>query len=123
MKEKLQDSIAQSKNTLMNTNNEDLYFNMHIITKVYFGCGIIIISDKWEQILTNTHKPTIISKLGLSQQFVFEILCTRKEVLSIRLLKLSIIIVILATKLYIGYKRMNQQLTNIIGIHKEKAEI
>jgi len=46
MIEKLQEITAKMKNTPMNTHNAYLYFNMYMITKVYFGCGIMTITEK-----------------------------------------------------------------------------
>ena len=65
---------------------------------------------------------TILRKLGLSTKFPREVLYSRKSAMGIGLLKPSTIIAILAMKLYIGHKRANDRIANIIQINEEHAE-
>jgi len=50
-------------------------------------------------------------------------LYSRKTALGIRLLKSSMIINILAAKLYIGYKRMKSNIATMIDINEEIAQV
>ena len=56
------------------------------------------------------YKSIILRKLRLSEKFLQRILYARKLALGVGLMKLSIIIAIMALKLYLGYKRLE---TNI----------
>ena len=122
MKEKLIDAVSKLNNTPMNTKNAYLYYNMYLIKKVYFGCGIANITRKQENELLQICERPIIKKLGLSEKFPRELLYSRKLALGIGLLKPSTIIAILATKLYIGHMRKNDRIANIIKINKAQAE-
>ena len=69
------------------------------------------------------YKLVILKKLGFSKNFLYYILYTWKIVLGIGLFKLSVIIAILALKLYLGYKRMRLDLAELIDIIKENAQV
>ena len=68
-------------------------------------------------------EPILLVKLSLNQKFPRRILYTRKTALGIGIMKLSIIIAILAIKLYLGYKRSEDRIAQIIKINKENAQI
>jgi len=123
MMTKLQDTISKLKYTPMNTHNAYLYFNMYMITKVYFGCGIITLSEQQEKTIMKAYEATMLNKLGLSQKFPKELIYSRREALGVGLLKPSTIIAILATKQYFGHKRMRGRISNIININEEKAAL
>ena len=80
------------------------------------------LTPKQEKILQDISEKTILRKLGLSEKFLREVLYSRKSALGICLIKLSTIIVILALKLCIGYKRTSNRISNILQINKEQAE-
>jgi len=122
MKEKLREAISKLNNTPMNSRNAYLYYNMYLIKKVYFGCGIIRITRKQENELLKICERPILRKLGLSEKFPRELLYSRKSALGIGLLKPSTIIAILAAKLYIGHMRKNDRIANMIKINEEEAE-
>ena len=114
MKNKLRVAIAKLKQTPMNTNNAFIYYNMHLIKNVYFGCGIVHLTKSQERMLLDICEKTILNKLGLSEKFPRDILYARKSALGIGLLKPTTIIAILATKLYVGHMRKNDRISNII---------
>ena len=59
--------------------------------------------------------------MDLSKKFPRQILYARKTVLGVRLMKPIIMIVILALKLYIGYKRFEMNIGKMININKKIA--
>ena len=79
---------------------------MCLTKKVYFGCRIIKLIPKQEEILMKIYKLVLLVKLDLSKKFPRNILYTRKIALEVGIMKPSIIIAVLAIKLYLGYKRL-----------------
>ena len=65
----------------------------------------------------------LLKKLRLSEKFSRKVLYSRKTALEVGLLCLSIIIVILALKLYVGHKRFNDRISWIIKINKENTAV
>ena len=96
---------------------------MYLLTKAYFGCGIMNIIKVQEQILMKVCKITILKKLGFSKKFPRKVLHSCKIALGIGLIKLSTIIVALVLKLYIGYKRMKSNISKMIDTNKEIVQV
>ena len=117
------EAIFKLKNTEIVVPTAHLYYNMYLIKKVYFGCGIIHLSEQQECILKKIYKPVILRKLGLSKNFPRSILYSRKTALGIGLLTPVTIIDVLALKLYFGHKRANDRVGNIIQINKDNARL
>ena len=60
-----------------------------------------------------------MKKLVYSIKFPKKVLCMRRNVLGIRLLKLKTIIETLALKLYVRYKRAKTKITKLININED----
>ena len=95
---------------------------MYLIKQVYFGCGIISITPAQEKILMQISKAILLKKLGLSKKFPKKILYSRKSELGVGIMKPTTMITILALKLYLGHKRNEDRISNIISIIEVKAE-
>ena len=83
---------------------------MYLIKQVYFSCRIVKLLPQQEDILMKISESVLLIKLDLSEKFLRKILHTRKIALGIGIMKLSIIIAILAIKLYLGYKRSEDRI-------------
>ena len=92
-----------------------VYYNIYLIKAVYFGCGIIQLTPNEEKILKAIYEEPILIKLGYSKKFPRRVLYMRKNVLGIGLLRPKTIMKILALKLYIGYKRVNTIINQLIN--------
>ena len=57
MEEKILDAIDKLKSTVACTSAASVCYNMHLITKVYFGTGVIKLMPKQEEILKKTCEP------------------------------------------------------------------
>ena len=82
------------------------FYNIYLLIKVYFGCSVMNIIKVPEQILMKVCKIIILKKLRFSKKFPRKVLYGCKTALGIGLIKLSMIIVALALKLYNGHKRL-----------------
>ena len=51
IKEKMRIAMGKLKNTPMNIANRYIFYNMYLIKQVYFGCGVISLMPKQEEIL------------------------------------------------------------------------
>ena len=96
MKEKMEMAMWKLQNTPVTASNAYLFINMYLTTHVYFGCGIMKLSPKQEEILRKLSKPVLLRKLNLSVKFPREMLYARKSALGIGLMKPSTIVTALA---------------------------
>ena len=73
------------------------------------------------------YKPVILNKLSLSKKFSRQVLYARKSVLGVGLMKLFTIIMIIALKLYISYKKLQTSVVKIIflmnALHSSNMDI
>jgi len=99
MKEKLTIAIRKLRNTLVTICNVHIFYNMYLIKQVYFGCRIIHLSPKQDEILREISEKVLLKKLGLSEHFPRDVLYSRNTVLGIGIIKPSTIIDVLALKL------------------------
>ena len=100
---KLKEAVRKLNNMEMITTLALIYYNVYLITNVYYGCGIFSISKKQEDILMKIYEPVILQKLGLSIKFPRNVLYARKSALEVGLIAPSTIIDTLALKLYVGH--------------------
>ena len=89
------------------------------MTKVYFGCGIILILDTQEKKLKSIYENIILKKFGLSEKFPHEVLYMRKSALGLGLIKPSTAIELQALKLYIEHYQIKTNLTKLNRINDE----
>jgi len=118
IKEKMRKVMDKLSNTLMSVANAYIFYNMYLIKQVYFGCEVVNLMPQQEEILQELSESTLLKKLGLSENFPRKILYSRKSELGVGILKPSTIITILALKLYLGHKRNEDRISNIIIINK-----
>ena len=102
---KLHISITKLINTDINSYQATKYYNAYIIKSVYFGYGIFELIPGQEKELKRLYEEPLLIKLGLSQNFLWKVLYSRKSALGIGIMKPSSIINILRAKLYLGNKR------------------
>ena len=100
-----------------------LCYNVCLIKKVYFGCGIMHVSKQQEKELKKIYEPVLLKKLGLSENFPRSALCSRKTALGVGLLAPRTIIDVLTLKLYFGHKRANDRISKDIQINEDNARI
>ena len=111
----MQTVIEKLNNTNIKTPITYIIFNAYLIKSVYFGCGIIELSNKQDKILQSIHENTILVKLNLGWIFWRSILCTRKIAIGVGLIKLSTTIAMLVMKLCIGYYRAKTIIVKILN--------
>ena len=69
IEEKLQIAMQKLKSTPVTVSNAYMFYNMYLLTQVYFGCGIVKFTPKQEQRLMKICEPVLLKKLGLSDKF------------------------------------------------------
>jgi len=117
----MKDAISKLKNTTIATSTASIYYNMYLIKKVYYGCGILTINKSQEKILRKIYEPVILKKMGLSVKFSRDILHTRQMALGVGLMSPKTIMNILALKLYIGHNKFDSDVSKMIKINEENA--
>jgi len=78
MVNKMKEVIWKLKNTTIVILTALLYYNMYLIKKLYFGCGIFTINEIQEKILKKIYESVLLHKMGLSEKFPRDILYARK---------------------------------------------
>jgi len=121
MTEKMQEALCKLKSVLLSIANAYMYYNMYLMRKVYFGCGIITLMPNQEKILIKISESILLRKIGLSKKFPTKMLYIRKLALGIGLMKPSTMVAILTLKLYVGYVRAQDRITSIIKINEENT--
>ena len=115
-------AICKLSNTTMVVSTASMYYNMYLIKKVYFRCGVISITSKQEEVLKKIYEPVILKKLGLSANFPAVVLYSRKLALDAGLLAPRAIINTLVMKLYIGYQWLGNRISRIIQIIEDSTQ-
>ena len=123
MKEKMIEAVFKLKNTKIVVPTAHLYYNMYLIKKVYFGCGIVHLTEQQESELKKIYEPVLLKKLRLSENFPRSVLYSRKTALGVGLLAPRTIIDALALKLYLGHKRADDRIAKVIQINEDNARI
>ena len=123
MKEKMLEAMYKLKNATMVVSTASMYYNMYLIKKVYFGCGVISITSQQERILKKIYEPIILKKLGLSENFPRAVLYSRKTALGVGLIAPRTIIDELSMKLYLGHRRADDRISKIIQIIEDNARV
>jgi uncharacterized protein with PQ loop repeat len=123
MVEKIKQVISKLRNTSIITLVAYVFYNIYLLTKVYFGYSIMNINNTREEYLMKLYEPTILKKLRFNIKFPCNVLYARKSILGIGLIKPSTAIQALALKQYIGHKWIDTKLAKTIDINKEIAHL
>jgi len=105
------------------TVNMYLFYNMYLMTHVYFGCGIMNITPPQETVLMKLSETFLLQKLKLSVKMPREVLYTRKSALGVGLMKPSTIIAVLALQSYFGHMRMEGVTAQMVNILEENKVV
>ena len=100
-----------------------MHYNMCLHKKVYFGCGVLSLNQKQEDISKKTHEPVILKKIGLSEKFPRLTLHSRKTALDAGLIASNAIASALTLKLCLGHNQSKSELGKVIKINKENARL
>jgi hypothetical protein len=121
MVNKMKEAIGRLKQTEIVVSTAAMYYNMYLSKKVYFGCGIVALTEPQEEILKKIYEPVLLRKMGLSEKFPRSVLYSRKSALGVGLMSPTTIISSLALKMYIGHNRYRSELSKVIRINEENA--
>jgi len=119
--EKMQEALYKLKSIPLSIANTYMYYNMYLMRKVYFRCGIITIMPNQEKILMKISKSILLRKMDLSKKFPRKMLYARKSALGVELMKPLRMVAILSLKLYMGHVRAQDRIANIIKINEENT--
>jgi len=123
MKEKMIESIAKLNNTEIKPYLMHLYFNACSLKKVFFGCGVIKITNNQDKELRKLHETTLAKKLRLGSNFLRAAMHSRKSAVGIGLMKPKTVIAILACKLCVGNVRAKTKIGKIVRMQEESLMI
>ena len=93
-----------------------------MLKSMFFGVVIVDLNGKQIKELKRIYEAPILAKLRLSKTFPKALLYTRKSFLGVGLIALEIAIMMEKIKVYLGYKRVYHNFTNILKIGEEIVE-
>ena len=106
IEEKLKIAMWRLRQTPITIGNAYVFYNVYLITHVYFGCGIVNLLPQQEKRLMKISESVLLKKLGLGEKFPRDILHMRKSSLGVGLMKPSTTLAFLALQLYLGHARI-----------------
>ena len=62
MVEKMKEAIYKLRNIEIAAPIAHLYYNAYLIKKVYFGSGVMSLTEQQETVLKQTHEPVLLKK-------------------------------------------------------------
>ena len=123
MRKKLHTSITKLMATDMNAHQAAVYYNVCMIKSVFFGCGVITISESQEKELKRLYKEPLLMKLRLSRNFPRVVLYSRKSALGVGIMVPLTIISLLKAKLYLSNIRVKCTTYQAISVQEEYQQI
>ena len=123
MVEKMKEAIYKLRNIEIAAPIAHLYYDAYLIKKIYFGSGVMSLTEQQEKVLKQIYEPVLLRKMKLSEKFPRSVLYSRKTALGIGLLAPRTIIDVLSLKLYIGNQRLNSKVAQIIQINEDNARL
>ena len=111
--------MGKVMNTYVTYQQAGMYYNLYILTNVYFGCRIIKLHEREELELRRLYEPTILRKLGFSVTFPRNVMYLSKEMLGLGLFLPSTMIATQSLKLFLGNKRGTTNTARIINALEE----
>ena len=103
MMEKMREAVYKLRNIEIVPATAHLFYNAYLIKKVYFGSGVLTISEQQEEALKRIYEPILLKKMKLSEKFLRSVLYSRKTALGVGLLAPKTIVDTLSLKLYLGH--------------------
>jgi len=86
LRSKIVNAMGKVMNTHLTYQQTSMYYNLYMLTNVYYGCGIVKLHEKEEMELRRLYETTILRKLGFSTNFPRKIMYVSKEMLGLGLL-------------------------------------
>ena len=119
LRKKVVEAMGKVMNTYLTYQQTGMYYNLYMLTNVYFGCGIIKLHEREEAELQRLYEPTILKKLGFSVNFPRKVMYVAKEMLGLGLFLPSTMIAIQRLKLFLGNKRGKTNAARMINALEE----
>ena len=107
----------------MKTFQVHMNFNAHVLTNVFFGCGIVQFNSKQTKELKIIYDLPMIRKLGLDDNFPRKLLHVQKQRLGIGSIEPNTVIEMLVMRFHVGNKRLQGDVSKIIEVHEENSFI
>ena len=123
MRRKLVESVKKLMNTELTSCQVHVYFNIYMLKIIFFGCGVVILSEMEEDEMKRIHENTTLNKLWLSVKFPREAIYMRKTALGLGLLEPNTVVSILILKQYFGHMRIVSDASNVIKTNEEMLHI
>ena len=109
VKIKIEESIRNLSNNLMASQFKHLHINSYFISKNYFGCGIMDVTDSQDKKLRRMHENPLARKLGSGSNFPRKMLHGRVKTIGFVIMAPKTAITSLTRKLCLCHKIMNSE--------------
>jgi len=105
----------------LNHHQARVYYNIYILTSMYFGSGIINLYEQDENELRRICEETLLRKMKLSMKFPRSVMHESKEGLGLVMMKLRMMVVINTLKMYFDNKRYGSEVLKMIEALEEQS--
>ena len=119
IREKMIKEIIKLMRIEMTPYQTHAYFNMYMLTSIFFGCTTVELNNKQIIELKRIYEMPIIKKFQLNRNFPKSLLYAWKLFLGLGLISLQTAIDILALKGYFGNKRVHRNVIIMIDINEQ----
>ena len=123
MKEKMLEAMLKLNNATLVMSTASAHCDMHLIKKMCFGSRAIDAISQQEVVLKKTHEPTMLKKLGLSENFPCAAPHSRKTALGVESLVLRTIIDEFSIKLCLRHRRADDRISGIMQIIEDNTRV
>ena len=119
MQKKVNEAVVKLSAVEMNHHQAVMYYNIYMLTSVYFGSGIIELSEEQEKEIMKMTEPALLRKLGLSINFPRTVMYEAHNILGLGFMKPRIMIAAYMIKMPLGNMSLETNTSVLIQSLKE----
>ena len=97
-------------NTSLKHQQIAIYYNLHMLSTVCYGSGVMTLNEKEENELRRLYETPTLNKLGFSSNFPRDMMCASQDMLRLGLVLPTTMIEIQGLRMCFGNKRLNRTL-------------
>ena len=115
----MNEAVVKLSAVEMNHHQAAMYYNIYMLTSVYFGSGIIELSKEQEKEIMKMTEPALLRKLGLSINFPRTVMYEAHNMLGLGFMKPRTMIAAHMIKIHLGNMRLEMNTSVLIQLLKE----
>ena len=114
MRKKVNEAVVKLSIVEMNYHQTVIYYNVYMLTSIYFRSRIIELDEKEEIELMRITEPALLRKMGLSVKFPRTVMYESQNILGMGFIKPSTMIAVQMIKMHVGNVRLETKMSVLI---------